>query len=75
MTIETALPPHVQRMIGEAGELAEKICNLGRFLEGSIFQTLAETDQSLMQAQIGAMTAYLSVLQIRIMRSTAPASN
>ena len=63
------IPPHVQRMIAEGDELSDKITKLGAFLAGRLYAQLGETDQGLMQAQLGAMTAYLSVLQIRIARA------
>lgn len=66
----TETPPHVARMIEEGEQLADRVEKLGAFLVGPIYPTLAETDQTLMSAQAGAMTAYLQVLSLRIARAT-----
>lgn len=61
--------PHVQRMIAEAEQLAERVEKLGAFLFGEIFPTLHDMDQALLSTQCAAMTAYLSVLSLRIERA------
>lgn len=66
---QRSVPPHVERMMGEAEELSDRITKLGIFLTGPIFAALADMDQGLMQAQLASMTSYLSVLSIRITRA------
>lgn len=66
----TEVVPHVQRMIEEGEQLADRVEKLGKFLVGPIYSTLPEEEQTLMSAQCGAMTAYLQVLTLRIARAT-----
>ena len=68
------MPPHVQRMIEEGEQLADRVEKLGAFLVGPIYKTLPDDDQVLMSAQVGAMTAYLQVLTLRISRATGVSS-
>lgn len=65
--------PHVQRMIAEGEQLTDRLEKLGAFLTGDLFKTLPETDQTLLSAQCGAMTAYLQILSLRIERALASA--
>lgn len=65
------LPPHVQRMVEEGEQLADRVEKLGRFLVGPVYATLPEEEQTLMSAQCGAMTAYLQVLSLRIARAVS----
>lgn len=60
---------YIDRMETEGHDLSEKIEKLAAFLTGPIFQTLPEDDQSLLSAQLGTMTAYLQILNIRISRA------
>lgn len=61
--------PHVARMLVEAEELGERCAKLDTFLEGEVFPTLQPTDQTLLNAQLGAMGTYLSILMLRIDRA------
>lgn len=62
-------PPHVDRMITEGGELAEKAQKLTTFMEGPAFSDLDKVDQQLLQAQYASMAAYLTILNMRIARA------
>lgn len=64
-------PPHVQRMIAEGNELAGRVARLGEFLSGPTFGTLGDMQQVLLSAQLGAMTTYLQILNLRISLSRA----
>jgi len=66
---DTKKPPRVERMIAEGEELAERVQKLGQFLIGDVIKTLPETEQTLLSAQCGAMTAYLQILSLRIERA------
>lgn len=65
------MAPHIERITAEADELADRLSKLGAFLIGEKFALLPETDKSLMNAQVGAMTAYMSVLNLRIQRAAS----
>ena len=65
----TEIPPHVIRMIEESEHLADRIGKLCAFIVGQIYPTLDKTDQTLLSAQVGAMTTYLQVLSLRIERA------
>lgn len=67
-------PPHVERMIAEGEQLADRVEKLGAFLVGPVYKTLPEDDQVLLSAQVGAMTAYLQILTLRISRATGVAA-
>lgn len=58
--------PYIERMIAEADELSERLVKAQAFLTHEVFATLDWTEQGLLNAQIGAMTAYLSALTLRI---------
>ena len=65
-------PPHVERMEAELAELQTRAAALNTFIEHNpLFGTLDDTDQSLMQAQLGTMLAYEGVLAIRLARAEA----
>lgn len=61
--------PHVERMIAEGEQLADRVEKLGAFLTGSIYATLPDEDQALLSAQVGAMSAYLQILNMRLART------
>ena len=67
-------PPHVERMIAEGEQLVDRVEKLGAFLVGPVYKTLPEDEQVLMGAQVGAMTAYLHILTLRISRATGGAA-
>ncbi len=68
---QIAIPAHVERMIAEADQVGERVEKLGDFLGGETYSQLPGMDQSLLNAQMGAMTAYLAVLMLRIERAHA----
>ncbi len=58
---------HGERMVAELEELAGRVKKLHDFIEGSsIFLTLSEVEQELMQVQLSAMTAYAGALNLRV---------
>ncbi|WP_227724801.1 crAss001_48 related protein [Yersinia proxima] len=61
------MQPHQQRVVDEASELSDNLVKLTAFIEESnIYQSLESTQQTLLRAQTGAMSAYLEVLNLRI---------
>lgn len=63
---EINIPPHVQRMVKEGDELTQRLQKLAVFLaERPLGVVLSNTDETLLQAQCAAMTAYLNVLTLR----------
>lgn len=62
------LPPHAQRMIDEADELSTRLTKLRDFINGEMFKSLPGEDQLLLASQCGAMTAYFSVLTMRLIK-------
>lgn len=62
--------PHVERMIAEGEQLQDRVAKLGAFVAGDVFKELADLEQALLNAQLGAMTAYLSILTLRIGNAT-----
>jgi hypothetical protein len=63
----------VERLVAEGDALQEKVAKLGAFVAGDNFANLTDVDQGLLNAQLGAMTAYLSVVTLRIARATGQA--
>lgn len=57
-----------QRVVDEAKELELKVVALFSFIQGKVFLTLEEQDQTMLTAQYEAMRAYLAVLKARIER-------
>lgn len=68
-------PPHVQRMIAEAAELASKCAKLDAFISkngsSAAFADLPAHEKGLLIAQHRFMAAYLEALQTRIAWATA----
>lgn len=68
-------PPHVQRMIAEAAELANKLAKLDAFISKSVssaaFAELTAHEKGLLIAQHRFMSAYLDTLRRRIAWATA----
>lgn len=63
------IPPHVQRMLLERDELADRTQKLREFIkENPLFQRLDDHDQYLLGQQEAHMSAYLIVLRQRIER-------
>ena len=61
------LQPHEQRVVDEQTELQDKVSKLEAFIVSSpIYQKLDATQQGLLSAQLGAMKAYLEILQLRV---------
>lgn len=61
------MQPHQQRVVDEAVDLTQKTVKLGMFVDGShIFLRLDIAQQGLLKAQLGAMRAYLEILNLRI---------
>ncbi|EKC7835492.1 hypothetical protein M1V81_07620 [Klebsiella pneumoniae] len=61
------MQPHQQRVVDEAVDLTQKTVKLGMFVDGSpIFLSLDIAQQGLLKAQLGAMRAYLEILNLRI---------
>lgn len=61
--------PFVDRMILEGDELAERVKKIANFLDSEEHGKLAVQDQILLNAQAGAMSAYLQILNLRIARA------
>ena len=60
-------PPHIQRIIDEAGELNEKIKKLDAFIKDNpIFKEQSAIDQQLMKRQLTVMKEYLEILDMRL---------
>lgn len=53
-------------MAQEHDELLERIGKLQTFVKGETFANLLSRDQGLLIGQLGAMTAYLSYLTVRL---------
>jgi hypothetical protein len=64
-------PPHLQRMETELAELRDRIEKLTNFAQAKnlTFTDLPETDRLLLVTQCRAMTAYLGILEIRVLRA------
>ncbi|HGW4592389.1 TPA: hypothetical protein ACNH0U_001913 [Proteus mirabilis] len=61
------MQPHQQRVVDEKAELEVKINKLNSFIAtNSIFTDMNDTQQGLLMAQVGAMNAYLEILNLRI---------
>lgn len=59
-----------QRIITEYDELSQKILKLVEFVFGEQFSKLPTTDQTLLRAQLGAMSSYSAILELRMQRFT-----
>ncbi|KGA24913.1 hypothetical protein AO825_08295 [Pectobacterium brasiliense] len=61
------MQPHQQRVVDEQTDLEDKITKLNSFIAQSpIFAGLDATQQGLLMAQVGAMSSYLEILNLRI---------
>lgn len=65
------IPPHVQRMASESAELVDRKQKLMYFVheDNLLFSQLPDVDKTLLRAQLGAMTAYSDILQLRLERA------
>ena len=57
-----------QRVITEYDELSQKILKLVEFVFGEQFSELPTADQTLLRAQLGAMSSYSAILELRMQR-------
>ncbi len=62
----SALPPHQQRVMVEAEELATKLSALALFVSGPVFAALDREERDRMAEQMDAMRLYLTALNKRI---------
>lgn len=64
---------HIDRMLAEKSELAEKVVNLTKFIcSNPTFKTLSEREQNLMREQCNVMSQYHDILDERITLATQP---
>lgn len=69
--IQKQVDAHVQRMLDEEAQLADRLQKLSTFITGnSRFEQLPAVDQDLMAAQMFAMQAYASILNTRLRMAT-----
>jgi hypothetical protein len=62
------LRPDEKALLDEGQELMKKIEALSAFLKTPLYEALPQTDQILLAAQQSAMSAYLNVLSLRVLR-------
>lgn len=58
--------PVINRMLQEGSDLDRRLTALQMFLKSPQYEQLDEIDKGLLSAQAGAMTAYLSILSLRM---------
>lgn len=64
-------PPHIQRMMQEGDELAQRLGKLNAFVhEGPSFKGLPAIDAHLLTLQAEVMQSYLHILTIRLARAS-----
>lgn len=62
--------PHIQRMLDEKAELADRWGKLCQFVDSNpVFQDLPALEKALMRKQLDAMGLYLGALSARIDRA------
>ncbi len=64
--VESALPPHQQRVITEKAELDEKLSKLLAFFGSETYKAIPGQDQHLLQQQSVSMEHYSEILGMRI---------
>lgn len=75
-TITSKYPPHVERMIAELKELADRNTKLAKFIsENEMFKTLSEYEQKDMRDQLSHMNQYLVFLSSRLSRAGVDINN
>lgn len=60
------MQPHQQRVVDEKDQLAERLGKLLIFIQGPVFGTLPEAEQTRLSCQVLFMDGYLKVLEQRI---------
>ncbi len=69
LKIKSNMKPHQQRVVQERDELQERTDKLGKFiLDGLIYETLSEEEQTDLSEQHYHMACYLEILNSRINR-------
>lgn len=67
---DSAIPPHIQRMIEERNELKDRVLKLDKFVGSNpIFVTLSKEERKDMEDQLNSMIVYLHCLEKRIARA------
>jgi hypothetical protein len=66
---DTALPPHIQRVVAERDELAEREAKLRAFFATPTFAGLDPAEQEDMRDQADVMAKYGAVLGRRLIRA------
>lgn len=59
-----------QRVVEEFDDLSQKVLEVVEFVFGEEFQELPTEDQTLLRAQLGAMSSYSAILEARMQRFT-----
>jgi len=65
----TEIAPHLQRVVEERTELADKRKKLEAFLDGEMFKKLPDADQELLYDQFDVMNEYHRILSKRLARA------
>lgn len=74
--VTSKYPVHVERMIAELKELAERTTKLAKFIsENEMFKTLSEYEQKDMRDQLFHMNEYLGFLSSRLSRAGVDINN
>lgn len=74
--VTSKYPPHVERMIAELKELADRNTKLAKFIsENEMFKTLSEYEQKDMRDQLFHMNQYLVFLSSRLSRAGVDINN
>lgn len=60
------MQPHQQRVVDEKDQLADRLGKLLVFIQGPVFSTLPEVEQTRLHCQVLFMDGYLKVLEQRI---------
>lgn len=74
--VTSKYPAHVERMIAELKELADRTTKLAKFIsENEMFKTLSEYEQKDMRDQLFHMNEYLGFLSSRLSRAGVDINN
>lgn len=74
--VSSKYPAHVERMIAELKELADRTTKLAKFIsENEMFKTLSEHEQKDMRDQLFHMNEYLGFLSSRLSRAGVDINN
>ena len=63
------LPPHMQRVVAEGDQLAQRLAAINAFKDTDIFKALDPLDAHLLTLQAEVMQSYLHILTIRLARA------